>query len=152
MTYLGLKHQSKSGDFQGPFWTIPVSRFYIEKAIQVCYTTFMAILIERIQNDIEIINHFNATPEKGVTRLTFSDEYRGATDHVVEEMQKLNAEISYCRGGNVRARFSGTDDHGPAVMMGSHLDSVVNGGQFDGVVGVVTALEAARVMSDWSKQ
>ena len=104
----------------------------------------MAILIERIQNDIEIINQFNATPDNGVTRLTFSDEYRGATDHVVEEMQKLNAAISYCQGGNLRARFNGTEDHGPAVMMGSHLDTVVNGGRYDGVVGVVTAMEAAR--------
>jgi allantoate deiminase len=144
MTYLRLNHQSKSGDIQGPLWATAISRFYIEKAIQVCYTTFMAVLIERIQNDIEIINHFNATPEKGVTRLTFSGEYRGAAAHVVEEMQKLNAEISYCRGGNVRARFNGTDDHGPAVMMGSHLDTVVNGGRYDGVVGVVTAMEAAR--------
>jgi allantoate deiminase len=104
----------------------------------------MAIQIERIQNDIEIINQFNATPDKGITRLTFSEEYRGAIAHVVGEMQKLDAEISYCRGGNLKARLSGSDDHGPAVMMGSHLDTVVHGGRFDGVAGVVTAIEAAR--------
>jgi allantoate deiminase len=106
----------------------------------------MAIQIERIQNDIEIINQFNATPDRGVTRLTFSEEYRAAVSHVVGELNKLGAKIFYCRGGNLKARFPGSDDHGPAVMMGSHLDTVAHGGQFDGVVGVVTALEAARII------
>ncbi len=106
----------------------------------------MAIQIERIQNDIELINQFNATPAKGVTRLTFSEEYRGAISHVVEELKKLDAKISYCQGGNIKARLAGTDDHAAAVMMGSHLDTVVHGGRFDGVVGVVAALEAARMI------
>jgi allantoate deiminase len=106
----------------------------------------MAIQIERIQNDIEIINQFNATPDRGVTRLTFSEEYRAAVSHVVGELNNLGAKIFHCRGGNLKARFPGKDDHGPAVMMGSHLDTVAHGGQFDGVVGVVTALEAARII------
>ena len=76
----------------------------------------MAIQIERIQNDIELINQFNATPAKGVTRLTFSEEYRGAISHVVEELKKLDAKISYCQGGNIKARLAGTDDHGAAVI------------------------------------
>jgi allantoate deiminase len=106
----------------------------------------MAIQIERILSDIEIINQFNTTPDRGVTRLTFSKEYRGAVSYVVGELKKLGAKIFHCRGGNLKARFSGKDDQGPAVMMGSHLDTVSHGGQFDGVVGVVTALEAARII------
>jgi allantoate deiminase len=106
----------------------------------------MTIRIERIQKDIEIINKFNATPDIGVTRLTFSEEYRGAVAYVVEELKKLDAKISYCQAGNIKARLSGTDDNGPAVMMGSHLDTVVHGGGFDGVVGVVAAVEAARII------
>jgi allantoate deiminase len=66
--------------------------------------------------------------------------------YVVAELKKLDASISYCRGGNVKARLAGTNDNGPAVMMGSHLDTVAHGGQFDGVVGVMTALEAARII------
>ena len=108
----------------------------------------MSIQIQRIQKDIEIINKFNATPEEGITRLTFSEEYQGALAYVVEELQRIGAQISYCRGGNLKARLPGTDDSAPAVMMGSHLDSVVHGGKFDGVVGVVTAMEAARVITE----
>lgn len=110
--------------------------------------TFMSIQIQRIQKDIEIINKFNATPEEGITRLTFSEEYQEAIAYVVEELKRIGALISYCRGGNLKARLPGTDDNAPAVMMGSHLDTVVRGGKFDGVVGVVTALEAARVIME----
>ena len=106
----------------------------------------MTINIERIRRDIEKINAFNATPGKGITRLTFSAQYQGALNYVIDQFNQFGATVSICPGGNVRGRFSGSDENAPAVMMGSHLDSVVNGGQFDGVVGVVTALEAARSM------
>ena len=106
----------------------------------------MTINIERIRRDIEKINAFNATPGKGITRLTFSAQYQGALNYVLDQFNQFGATVSICPGGNVRGRFSGSDENAPAVMMGSHLDSVVNGGQFDGVVGVVTALEAARTM------
>jgi len=104
----------------------------------------MTLHIKRIQSDIEAINIFNATPGRGVTRPTFSKEYQGATDYVVEELKKIGAAISICPAGNIRGRLSGSQKDAPAIMMGSHLDTVAHGGQFDGVVGVVTALEAAR--------
>ena len=106
----------------------------------------MAVQIKRIQKDIETINAFNATPGYGVTRPTFSPEYNNAVTHVVEELTKIGADVSICRAGNIRGRVPGSGKDGPAIMMGSHLDTVVHGGQFDGVVGVVTALEAARVI------
>jgi len=106
----------------------------------------MTINTERIRRDIEKINAFNATPGKGITRQTFSAEYQGALNYVIDQFNQFGATVSICPGGNLRGRFSGSDENAPAVMMGSHLDSVVNGGQFDGVVGVVTALEAARSM------
>ena len=106
----------------------------------------MAVQIKRIRKDIEFINTFNASPGKGITRLTFSEEYQGAIAYVGEELKHLGAKIFYCPAGNIRARLPGTDNNAPAVMMGSHLDTVVHGGRFDGVVGVVTALEAARTI------
>lgn len=106
----------------------------------------MPVQEKRIQADIETINGFNATPGEGITRLTFSAEYQGAVAYVVDQMKHIGAHISKGPAGNVRARLPGFDDNGPAVMTGSHLDTVAHGGQFDGVVGVVTALEAARAI------
>jgi allantoate deiminase len=101
---------------------------------------------DRIQNDIERINSFNATPEKGVTRLTFSPEYEGARAYVLQEMKKIGARVSITQAGNMRGRLEGSEKGAPAVMTGSHLDSVSQGGKYDGVVGVVAALEAGRVI------
>jgi allantoate deiminase len=106
----------------------------------------MAVNIERIRKDIKNINAFTATPGQGITRLTFSAEYQGALNYVLDQFNQWGAAVSICPGGNVRGRFYGSDEDAPAIMMGSHLDSVVNGGQYDGVVGVVAALEAARSM------
>jgi allantoate deiminase len=108
----------------------------------------MPVQEKRIQRDIETINGYNATPENGITRLTFTPEYQGAVTYVVEEMKKVGADILTGPAGNVRARCLGSGGRGPAVMMGSHLDTVAHGGQFDGVVGVVTALEAARAIAE----
>jgi len=108
----------------------------------------MPVQEKRIQKDIDTINGFNATPGNGITRLTFSQEYQGGVDYVVEELKQIGANISIGPAGNVRARLDGAEDRGPAVMMGSHLDTVAHGGQFDGVVGVVTALETARAIAE----
>jgi allantoate deiminase len=108
----------------------------------------MRIRKDRIQKDLEAINAFNATPGKGVTRFTFSREHVGAVSYVVEELHRIGVESSFVLGGNLRGRLAGLDPSGPRVMMGSHLDSVAEGGRFDGTAGVAAALEAARVIRE----
>jgi allantoate deiminase len=108
----------------------------------------MPVNKKRLQKDIDTINGFNTTPGSGITRLTFSPEYQGAVAYVIDELKVIGADIYIGPAGNVRARLDGSDDRGPAVMMGSHLDTVAHGGQFDGVVGVVTALETARAIAE----
>jgi allantoate deiminase len=110
----------------------------------------MKVQIKRIKKDIEIINSFNATPERGITRLTFSKEYGEARSYIVDELKRIGADVSTTLGGNLRGRLAGSEKGTPSVMMGSHIDSVVQGGRFDGVAGVVSALEAARVIKEKS--
>ena len=106
----------------------------------------METQIERIEKDIEKISTFNATPEKGTSRFTFSKEHMAARSYVAHELTQIGALVSTTIGGNLRGRLEGTEKGSPPVMMGSHLDTVLNGGRFDGVVGVVAGLEAARVI------
>jgi len=108
----------------------------------------MRIRKERIQKDLEAINAFNATPGKGVTRYTFSKEHQGALSYVVEELRRIGVNYIFTLGGNLLGRLVGPEPSGPGVMMGSHLDSVAEGGRFDGTAGVVAALEAARVIQE----
>ncbi len=106
----------------------------------------MKVNAKRIENDIEQINKFNSTPNSGITRSTFTKEYMGALDYIFKELEKVGAEIKIMRGGNIRARLKGSIKDAPSVMIGSHIDSVFQGGKFDGVVGTVTSLEVIRTI------
>lgn len=108
----------------------------------------MGIQIERIARDLDIINSFTATPDKGITRFTFSEPYMQARTYVSEELKKMGALVSTTVGGNLCGRLEGGVRGNPSVMTGSHIDSVLQGGRFDGAAGVVAGLEVARVMAE----
>jgi allantoate deiminase len=108
----------------------------------------MKIRKDRIQKDLDAINAFNGTPGKGVTRYTFSKEYQGALSYVVEELRRIGVEYFFSPGGNLLGRMAGSETSGPSVMMGSHLDTVAQGGRFDGTAGVVGAPDAARAIQE----
>ncbi|CCU78347.1 N-carbamoyl-L-amino acid hydrolase [Halanaerobium saccharolyticum subsp. saccharolyticum DSM 6643] len=108
----------------------------------------MLTQVERIKNDIENLKEFNATPGKGLTRFSLTEEDRGARNYLKGELQKLDVEIYEDAAGSLVARREGTDKDAPVVMIGSHFDSVKNGGHFDGPAGVIMALEILRVMEE----
>ncbi|MGG5318569.1 M20 family metallo-hydrolase [Enterococcus sp. AZ072] len=103
---------------------------------------------ERIKSDIENLAKYNATPELGITRSAYSTEDRQARNYLIDEMEKLGLEIWEDGFSTLFGRRPGKKTEAPAVMIGSHYDSVVNGGQFDGTAGVVTALETMRVLEE----
>lgn len=108
----------------------------------------MQTKVNRIQNDIETLAKFTSTPGKGVTRSSYSKEDRLAKDYFIEEMKKLNIDIHEDSFGTLFGRKEGTLKGAPAVMFGSHYDSVVNAGAFDGVAGTVSALEVMRILTE----
>jgi len=78
-----------------------------------------------------------------VTRLGLTREERDAHELVASWLRRLGARIRHDQAGNVFGRFGGP---GPAVLVGSHLDSVPFGGRYDGALGVVVAVEAMEVL------
>lgn len=95
---------------------------------------------KKIHELIESIARCTSTPGAGVTRPSYSPEDRRARDIVVRELRAAGCEPWTDWIGNLHAVLPGRDRELPAVMVGSHLDSVPNGGRFDGVVGVVGGL------------
>ncbi|HOC77868.1 MAG TPA: M20 family metallo-hydrolase [Methanofastidiosum sp.] len=108
----------------------------------------MRVNPKRIEKDIEEINKFNSTPNLGITRSTFTKEYIGAIRYIIKELEQIGADIQTMKGGNLRARFHGSEKNAPSVMIGSHVDSVFQGGMYDGVMGTVAALEVVRIISE----
>jgi len=86
-------------------------------------------------------------PEKGVTRLALSDEDKQARDLFVSWLREAGLEVTIDPIGNIFGLRKGATNE-PPVMAGSHLDTVREGGAFDGALGVLGALEAIRTLND----
>ncbi|KOS69094.1 allantoate amidohydrolase [Lysinibacillus contaminans] len=101
----------------------------------------------RLQESIEQFSQFGATVNGGVTRLSLSKEDLLARDYFCECCKALGMEIVIDDMANIYAILPGKKDF-PPIVMGSHLDSVEKGGKFDGVLGVLTALEAIKTLKE----
>jgi allantoate deiminase len=104
--------------------------------------------IQRIQRDIEALTQFTASPGAGVTRFSFTAEDRQAREYIKSQMAASHLTVYEDAAGTIVGRREGSRTAAPAVMIGSHFDSVKNGGPFDGPAGVVAALEIARVLDE----
>lgn len=107
----------------------------------------MKINSERLWNRIQILGKIGGSKNGGVTRFAFSKEDRKATDLVILWMREAGLVVSTDPVGNVFGRKEG-NVKGPVVLTGSHLDTVRNGGKFDGVAGVLAALEILQTMNE----
>lgn len=106
----------------------------------------MKVDASRIRRHIETLAGFTSTPGAGTTRLSYTPEYRRACDYLIEHARAIGAEARYDAIGDLRIRLPGSDDGAPVVVIGSHLDSVINGGDFDGILGVVSGVEVIQVL------
>lgn len=99
---------------------------------------------DRIVNDITTIAACTSTPGAGASRPTFSETWAAACTYVRSEVERCGCEVRVDCAGNVHARPKALGWEAPVWLSGSHLDSVPNGGDYDGVAGVVVALELLR--------
>ena len=95
---------------------------------------------------MEHLKQFTATPGNGCTRLPFTKEARQAVEYLKELMTESGLDVREDAAGNVIGVLKGEDSQLPCVMMGSHYDSVYNGGDYDGIAGVICAIEVARLL------
>lgn len=103
---------------------------------------------QNIQDWIEGMDRFNATPEFGTTRILFTKPELENRAYVKEEMRKIGLQVSEDAIGNIFATLRGSDPTLAPVWTGSHIDTVPNAGKFDGMAGVVCGMEALRVIQE----
>lgn len=100
----------------------------------------------RIERMLAALAQITAGSGDGITRLAYSPEERRAHELVASWWRDLGASVSVDAAGNTIGEIAGRAPL-PALAMGSHLDTVVNGGAFDGAAGVVAATEAMRILA-----
>lgn len=102
----------------------------------------------RLRASLEEMAKIGATPAGGVQRLALSDEDKRARDQFVTWLEELGLSVSVDEMGNIFGRRKGRNDSLPPVMAGSHIDSQPRGGRFDGILGVMGALEVTRTLHE----
>lgn len=110
--------------------------------------TTVAIDENRMANQLERLGQIGRTKDGGVHRMALSAEDRMAQELVAKWMEEAGLQVRRDAFGNLIGRKEGTDGAAPLVMIGSHIDSVPNGGMFDGTIGVIGGIEAMRALHE----
>ena len=103
---------------------------------------------ERMLTAFDALAQIGATGDGGVNRPTFSEAHLAARRWFREQIENAGFEFRTDGAGNHSAFLACGIDKAPALLLGSHLDSVPNGGRFDGALGVIAAFEVLRTVRD----
>jgi N-carbamoyl-L-amino-acid hydrolase len=102
---------------------------------------------QRLQGSLEKLSEYGRNPEGGVTRLGFSETDLAAREYVKGLMKQAGLEVRVDPAGNLFGLRAGSAKL-PILLFGSHIDSVLHGGNFDGDVGSMGAIEVMQALKD----
>ncbi|MBN9074114.1 MAG: Zn-dependent hydrolase [Rhizobiales bacterium] len=100
---------------------------------------------DRLADRLSAIAEIGLTTEAGSCRPGYSQAERQAKDLVCDWMREAGLAVRRDAAGNCFGRLAGRNDHLSVILCGSHIDTVPNGGHFDGVLGVLLALETVEM-------
>ena len=103
---------------------------------------------QRLWDSLMETAKIGGTPKGGICRLTLTDLDRQVRDWFKVQCEALGCTVAVDEVGNMFARKPGKNPDLPPIAMGSHLDTQPTGGKFDGVLGVLAALEALRTLRE----
>ncbi len=106
--------------------------------------------IDRLRRTMETLGSIGRDSTCGITRYAFSREDLAARELLVQMFTEAGLTVRVDAAGNIFGRREGRDSKLPALLTGSHIDTVPTGGMFDGALGVLAALECIATLEDLS--
>jgi N-carbamoyl-L-amino-acid hydrolase len=103
---------------------------------------------ERMEQRIKTLGEFGTNPEGGVSRVAFSDADLAGRAYIMDLMREAGLSVRVDTAGNIIGRREGSEADLPVIMFGSHIDSVPGGGNYDGDVGVIGAIEVVQLFKE----
>ena len=107
----------------------------------------LKINASRLNSSLKELGSIGDTPE-GMQRIAFSPADVAGREYVISRMRRAGLETKIDTAGNIIGRRAGSAPHLPAIVMGSHTDTVPSGGKYDGALGVLAAVECVQTLAD----
>lgn len=104
--------------------------------------------LERMKDKIKTFSKFGDAGHGGITRYSLSEAAIMARNEFKKRMEKIGAKIETDDLGDIYATLEGSDPDAKRLVMGSHVDSVKNGGNYDGILGVMSAMEVLETVAE----
>lgn len=104
--------------------------------------------LDRMSDKIKTFSTFGDAGHGGITRYSLSPEALMARNEFKKRMEAIGAIIEVDDVANMYATLPGSDPAAKRIVMGSHVDSVKNGGNYDGILGVMAAMEVLETVAD----
>lgn len=104
--------------------------------------------LERMSDKIKTFSTYGDAGHGGITRYSLSPEAILARNEFIKRMEAIGATIEVDDVANLYATIEGSDPDAKRIVMASHIDSVKNGGNYDGILGVISAMEALETIVD----
>ena len=101
---------------------------------------------ERMEQRIKALSAFGANADGGVDRIAFSDADLAGRAYIMNLMREVGLSVRLDTAGNIIGRREGSEPDLPPILFGSHIDSVPGGGNYDGDVGVIGAIEVIQLL------
>lgn len=102
---------------------------------------------DRVKNKIETFAKFGDAGHGGITRFSLSKEDLQAREEFSKRMKDIGAEVVTDDLANMYATLPGSEEGLPRIVIASHSDSVRNGGNYDGILGVITGMEVLETIA-----
>ncbi len=103
---------------------------------------------ERMRADFEALAMIGETPDGGVDRVALSNGDLQARLWLADRIEEIGLRLRDDDAANLGGVYSGEQPDAQTLLVGSHLDSVPDGGRYDGAVGIVAALECIRILAE----
>lgn len=107
----------------------------------------LSINIARLKTDIEELGEFGKNDKGGLDRTTFTSSELAAREWLKSRLEHSNLVVKVDEAANIWGKRNGARNL-PSIVFGSHIDTVPNGGKYDGALGVLMALEVLRVLEE----
>ena len=104
--------------------------------------------LERMKDKIKTFSAFGDAGHGGITRYSLSEAAIMARNEFKKRMENIGAKIETDDLGDMYATLEGSDPDAKRIVMGSHVDSVKNGGNYDGILGVMSAMEVLETVAE----